>query len=519
MPPPLFDFFDKATLANSCHTLLEYFQHPAWIRCVEGRYLWVNKAFLKFFNVKMEQVIGKVNADFIPHDIAGKSYISEQEVLKKHCALTFRFNEKEYRTTVYKTPIFSNSKEIIAVAALMIDLTQELKLENQLHNTKEFYHSVLANMGEALFFINKNTHFEIINKKAEEILYEIGFKGPLTYEAWDKLFPNRYDKNGKKFTKTQKIILRALKGEFIINEEIYLTITNDCQKVFRASAIPFKNKYDNCILGVILTVTDITKEKNLLNNLAQKTKLVEQRNQELHQFAYSAAHDLRDPLRNISLSASLIYEKCKTQKYDEIHDIIERLLSTASYGGSLVKNLLDYSAANREMQMESVCLNTIMKQTINILSNLIEQAKAKITFSNLPTVFGNSQQLQIVFQNIISNAIRYKGSNPLTISISAQKKDSLWMISIQDNGPGINLEFKEEIFLPFKRLSANASSRSSGLGLSICRRIIDQHGGEIWLSSNSQRGACFNFTLKEKKNSPYLQSICSKFEQFNEDNG
>ena len=135
-------FFDKTMVANSCHTLLEYFQHPAWIRNLEGKYLWANNAFLKFFNVK--------------------------EVLRKHCALTFRVNEKKYRATVYKTPILSDNNEIIAVAALMVDLTQELELENQLNSTKEFYHSVVANMGEALFFINKNTHFEIINKKAKE---------------------------------------------------------------------------------------------------------------------------------------------------------------------------------------------------------------------------------------------------------------------------------------------------------------------------------------------------------------
>ncbi len=512
-------FFDKTMVANSCHTLLEYFQHPAWIRNLEGKYLWANNAFLKFFNVKMEEVINKTNYDFIPHDIANKSYISEQEVLRKHCALTFRVNEKKYRATVYKTPILSDNNEIIAVAALMVDLTQELELENQLNSTKEFYHSVVANMGEALFFINKNTHFEIINKKAKEILSEIGFKGPLTYRAWDKLFPNRYHKDGKKLIKNQKLITRALGGEFIFNEEIYLQVDEDCQKVYRASAIPFKNKHDNLIIGVILTVTDITKEKNLINNLAKKTKLVEQRNQELHQFAYSAAHDLHDPLRNISLSASLIYEKCKTQKYDEINNIIERLLSTAAYGGSLVKNLLDYSAANREMHMELVCLNTVMNQTMIALGDLIKQIKGEITFSNLPVIFGNSQQLQIVFQNIISNAIRYRGNNRLVISISAEKKDSLWIISIQDNGPGIKKEFKDEIFLPFKRLSANVNSRSSGLGLSICRRIIDQHGGEIWLSSKPQFGACFNFTLHEKQDYSRIQSNCGKFEQFNEDNG
>ncbi|AIK96893.1 PAS domain-containing sensor histidine kinase [Candidatus Odyssella acanthamoebae] len=494
LPPP----FDKMMIGNSCIALLEYFHQPAWIRRVDGRYVWVNKSFLKFFNVKMEDVIDKVSEDFLPPEIVETSYITEQEVLEKRCSLTFHIEQKQFRTTIHKTPVFSDSNEIIAVAALMIDLKQELELETQLAHAKDFYEILLTYMGECLFFINKNNEFELINKRGKEALNDLGFKGPLplTYEIWDNFLSNRYNTQGKKYTEDRKIIPRAWKGEVILNEEICLELKDGCQKFFLASATPFRNKNDNCIQGVILTVTDITKEKNLLNTLAQKTKLVEQRNQELHQFAYSAAHDLRDPLRNISLLASFIDEKLKKQDYEEVEFLLKKLLNTAAYGGSLVKNLLDYSAANREIKMEVVCLKDVVNRTITTLSNLIEQAEGKIIFNNLPIVRGNAQQLQIVFQNIISNAIRYKGQDPLVISISAERKSSLWVISIQDNGPGINEDFKEEIFLPFKRVRANTNSRSSGLGLSICRRIIEQHGGKIWLDPQPQTGACFKFTLE-----------------------
>jgi signal transduction histidine kinase len=494
IPPP----FDKAMVGNSCLALLEYFPYPAWLRSVEGRYLWINDSFLKFFKVSRDQVINKVNADFLPFDVAERSHISEQEVLEKRRSLTFHFEKKQYRATVHKTPIFSDNDEIIAVAALMIDLTQELALETQLARAKDFYEALLTNMGEALFFINQKNEFELINKRGRESLNDLGFKGPLTYETWDNFFSNRYDREGKKFTEDMKILPRAWKGEVILNEEICLEVKEGRQKFFLASAIPFRSKNDSCIQGIILTVTDITKEKNLLNTLAQKTKLVEERNQELHQFAYSAAHDLRDPLRNISLLASFIEEKLKKQEYDEIELLLKKLLNTAAYGGALVKNLLDYSAANREMKMEVVCLNDVVTQTITTLSNLIEEAQGTILFKHLPVVKGNAQQLQIVFQNIISNAIRYKGEEPLVVSISAERKSSSWIISIQDNGPGISEEFKEEIFLPFKRVKANLNSRSSGLGLSICRRIIEQHGGKIWLEPQpgTGAGACFKFTLE-----------------------
>lgn len=490
--------FDKAMTEEAFLSLLEYFNHPAWVRCVKGKYLWVNDSFLKLFNVKREDVINKVNADFIPPEILRTSAASEQEVLEKRCPLTFYLEGKEYRRIVYKTPIFSNDSEIIAIAGLMLDLAQERELETQLNSLKDFYHSLLSNMGEALLFINKDGNFDLINKRAKDMLAEYGFYGPYNHQSWINFFPKRYEKNGKRFPKNKGIFNKAMEGKTILDEEVhFLDPRNGQKKAFRASAIPFKNKEDNSTAGVILTVSDITQEKLLIDALAKKTKLVEQRNQELHQFAYSAAHDLRDPLRNISLSASLIYEKVKSNNYEGIEELLERLLKTASYGSSLVKNLLDYSAANREMEMEPTCLGEVVNQTIAVLNDLIEQSDARITFTTLPVVLGNPQQLQIVFQNIISNAINHKGNNPLIVSISAHRKKSLWVISIKDNGPGIKEEFRDEIFLPFKRLSANnAGGRSSGLGLSICRRIIEQHGGEIWLAPQSPPGACFKFTLK-----------------------
>ncbi|MBW8309978.1 MAG: PAS domain-containing protein [Candidatus Paracaedibacteraceae bacterium] len=492
IPPP----FDKTMIGSSCYALLKYFHHPAWIRLVDGRYVWVNQSFLNFFKVKLEQVIDKRNEDFLSPEIAEKSSATEQEVIEKRCSVTFHFEREDCRATVHKTPIFSDNNEIIAVAAVMVDLTQELELETQLACAKDFYEILLTNMGEALFFINKNNEFEIVNKRGQEALKDLGFKGPLNFKSWDSFFSERYGTDGKKYTEDMKIIPRAWKGEVILNEEVCVERKKGCKITFLASAIPFRSKTDNSIHGIILTVTDITKEKELLNNLAQKTKLIEQRNQELNQFAYSAAHDLRDPLRSISLLASFIEEKLKKQDYEEVEFLLQKLLNTAAYGGSLVKNLLDYSAANREIKMETVCLHDVVDHTINTLSNLIEQAEGKIIFNNLPTVLGNDQQLQIVFQNIISNAIRYKGDAPLSVSISAEQENSLWVISVQDNGSGISEEFKEEIFLPFKRLKANVHSRSSGLGLSICRRIIEQHGGKIWLDTLADRGACFKFTLK-----------------------
>ena len=490
---------NKECLYHSFLSLLEYYPSPVWIRNTKGKYLWVNEGFLKFFNVTQDQVINKSNEDFFPPDIIDKCYQSEQQVLEKKHPITFYFDEKKYRATVYKTPIFNKNNEIEALAALMTDLTPELEIETKLNTTTGFYQSILANMGEALLFINQKGEFEVVNKKGEEFFDKLGFDGPRTFHSWYEFFLKNYDKDaGKVYTKENAIMLKAMKGEESINEEISMITKNKSKITFRASAIPFKVKDSDSPLGVIMTVTDITNEKRMLNSIEDKKVLIEQRNEELHHFAHCAAHDLQDPLRNISLAASMMEENLREQNYDEISILLKRLLNTASYGSSLVKNLLDYSSANQEIQLEEICLKEILDHNVDILSGTIAQAGASIIYDALPTVLGNSQQLKIVFQNLISNAIHYKNKklSPPIITISATKKNSFWEISVQDNGPGIAKQYHEIIFHPFKRLTADTNSRSSGLGLSICRRVIEQHGGRIWLETKDKPGACFKFLLQ-----------------------
>lgn len=490
---------DKAYLTNSFLSLLEYYPSPVWIRDTKGTYLWVNKGFLNFFNVTQDQVINKSNEDFFPQDITDKCYQSEQQVLEKRHPITFYFDEKKYRATVYKTPIFNENNEIEALAALMTDLTPTLEIETQLNTTKGFYQSILSNMGEALLFMNIKGEFEVVNKKGEEFLDKLGFYGPRNFHSWYEFFLNSYDKeSGKIYTKDNAIMLKAMNGEECLNEEITMITKDGSKATFRASAIPFKDKTSDSSLGVIMTVNDITNEKHLLKSIEDKKILIEQRNEELHHFALSAAHDLQDPLRNISLAASMMEKNLQQQNYDEISILLQRLLKTASYGSSLVKNLLDYSSANQEIQLEEICLKDILDHNVDILSGTIAQADASIIYDTLPKVLGNSQQLKIVFQNLISNAIHYKNKklSPPIITISAAKKDSFWEISVQDNGPGIAKQFHEIIFHPFKRLTADINSRSSGLGLSICRRVIEQHGGKIWLETKDKPGACFKFLLQ-----------------------
>ncbi len=207
---------NKECLYHSFLSLLEYYPSPVWIRNTKGKYLWVNEGFLKFFNVTQDQVINKSNEDFFPPDITNKCYQSEQQVLEKKHPITFYFDEKKYRATVYKTPIFNENNEIEALAALMTDLTPELEIETKLNTTTGFYQSILANMGEALLFINQKGEFEVVNKKGEEFFDKLGFDGPRTFHSWYEFFLKNYDKDEDENTVHPKhVLLYNAKGNII----------------------------------------------------------------------------------------------------------------------------------------------------------------------------------------------------------------------------------------------------------------------------------------------------------------
>lgn len=486
------------TLNKGFLSLLHYYPSPAWVRSINGEYLWVNKGFLKFFNISSEEIINKSNKDLYLNNIMNMYTESDKDIFEKKLSITFSYDEKKYRANIYKTPIFNRKNKLVALAALMTDLTSTREIEVKLNQANNFHQSILDNMEESLIFVNMKGDFEIINKKGQDFLKKIGFYGSMNFDSWYEFFLTRRVKDPeKRLVKNNEIIPKALRGEKTINQEVTMLTKNNTHITFRASAIPFMDQDNNVILGAIITATDITHEKQILQYLKNSKQLIENRNEELHHFAHCAAHDLRDPLRSISLTASIMEKNLQEKNYKEIPVLLKRLLKATKYGGALVQNLLNYSSANQEAHLSEVYLKDIIDNNTEILKEIVTEADATINYGNLPSVIGNSQQLQIVFQNLITNAIYYsKKLSPPIITISAAKKTSFWEISVQDNGSGIDKQYHEVIFHPFKRLKANKDSRSTGLGLSICRRIIEHHGGKIWIESQKNEGATFKFLLK-----------------------
>lgn len=219
-------------------------------------------------------------------------------------------------------------------------------------------------------------------------------------------------------------------------------------------------------------------------------------NQALSEFGHAISHDLKGPLRHIVTYSDMLREMFGPQLGENGMKFATRLSVNARRATQLVEDLLAYAeAAEPKDEKTTVDLNTIYNDAVNDLHDSIEEAKAYIVANDLPKVVGHPSRLRQLMQNLIVNALRYKSAAPPVIGISVVTLEKEYLFSVQDNGIGIAPEYQAQIFEPLKRLHSRDDIEGSGLGLAACRRIVEAHGGRIWVESQEGEGATFFFTL------------------------
>jgi len=209
-------------------------------------------------------------------------------------------------------------------------------------------------------------------------------------------------------------------------------------------------------------------------------------NNELEQFAHVASHDLQEPLRMVASYVQLLERRYKDKLDTDANDFIGFAVEGANRMQMLINDLLMYSSVDtRGNPLKSIDCNTVLDQALVDLSVAIGQSRAVIANDDLPTVMADEVQLIQLFQNLLANAIKYHGENPLRIHISCKQKKNEWCFSISDNGMGIDSKYHERIFVIFQRLHSRNENSGTGIGLAICKRIVERHGGRIWVESES----------------------------------
>jgi light-regulated signal transduction histidine kinase (bacteriophytochrome) len=213
---------------------------------------------------------------------------------------------------------------------------------------------------------------------------------------------------------------------------------------------------------------------------------------ELNQFVYAASHDLQEPLRAISAYTQLLQRKYSTDP--EAAEMTGFVLEGANRMHSLITSLLTYSRTSATPRRTTVNLSAIVQWALANLSAEIRSAGAEITYQDLPEANIDESQFVQLFQNLIGNALKFRGQAPPRIEISAEDNGTEHLISISDNGPGIPPKYHAQIFEVFRRLHGK-DVPGNGIGLALCRRIVQAHGGRIWVESDGAAGSVFKFTI------------------------
>lgn len=220
-------------------------------------------------------------------------------------------------------------------------------------------------------------------------------------------------------------------------------------------------------------------------------------NEDLNQFAYSSSHDLREPLRMVSIYSQFLGRSLKDKLSEEESQYLEYVLKGAVRMEALVRDLLSYTQAAEKIEAEApiVDANVALNQALSSLAAAVDEAEARITRPHLPQVRIAEVHLVQIFQNLLGNALKYRGRDVPDIRIDALRQDDIWIFSVADNGIGIEEQYKEQIFGVFKRLHTDDEYAGTGIGLAICQRIVQRAGGRIWVESEPGRGSTFLFTL------------------------
>ncbi|MCU4924474.1 PAS domain S-box protein [Halobacteria archaeon AArc-dxtr1] len=289
---------------------------------------------------------------------------------------------------------------------------------------------------------------------------------------------------------------QVLRGEAVTDPNIYEIEAFDGEsRVIMEHGMPVRDEHGE-VSRAVVTLTDITERREYQRRLEETIEQLETSNERLEHFAYAASHDLQEPLRMVSSYLQLLEGRYEDALDDEGAEFLDFAVDGAERMRAMVDGLLEYSRVEtRGDPVEPVELDTVLEEVREDLQLQIEESDAEITVEQLPRVEGDASQLRQLLQNLLSNAIEYSGDEPPQITVSADRNGSRQTVSVHDEGIGIDPEYHDQIFEVFKRLHSRKDHAGTGIGLALCQRIVERHGGDIWVDSAANEGTTISFTL------------------------
>ncbi len=289
--------------------------------------------------------------------------------------------------------------------------------------------------------------------------------------------------------------LKKVRELYDSSEESYDEITFKDGRIFARNSRPFIHNDQN--VGRVWSFRNITTERQMQTKKDELLDEIQQINEELNQFAYTISHDLKAPLRGIQGLSEIIKMEAYDKLDDESKENFDLLIGKAAKMQDLIKGVLEYSRLGRSHEKHvTIDLNRVIEEIVSLLDC---EDKIEVRVENpLPVIKAEEMRINQLFQNLISNAVKYMDKEKGLVRINCKELEHFWQLSVSDNGPGIDPQYHEQIFRMFKSLSIDPNTDSTGIGLTLVKRIVEMYGGKIWVESQLGEGCTFIFTIPKK---------------------
>lgn len=424
-------------------------------------------------------------------------------------------------SSCWSIPIISSGNKIIGVLAYfsydervptreeentiesvrkVITLIFENKLSEQaIRESNKRYDLVAKATNDVIWDLDLNTEKIIWNEGIEHIF---GYADAIRESSYDWWLSNVHENDKNRVNKSlgQHIIDKKTHWE---EEYLFRCADNTYRFVYdRGFTIYDENNNAIRMIGAMQDISIIKQTERKLNELntelENRAQELATSNEELERFAYVASHDLQEPLRMVSSFLQLLKKKYDSQLDEQAQKYIYFAVNGSERMKQLIMDLLEYSRVGTNKDaFVLVDLNEVLTEVLQIYDEKIKKEEACVSVAILPTIWGNRVQLTQLFQNLIGNALKYRGQQKPVITIDIAQNEEEWVFSVQDNGIGIDPMYFKKIFIIFQRLHSKNEYSGTGIGLAICKKIIERHKGHIWLESKPEQGSTFYFSIPQ----------------------
>ena len=443
-----------------------------------------------------EEVIGKDIPPFVPADKVEEYRSNLRRGLQGESRASFEARRQTKGGSlidvgIWTAPLRDAQDQINGIMTIMADLTELKRTEEELRETHQILHAFIEAAPLALLTFGPDQRINMWSPGAEQIFgwtaEEVVGRDvpPFVPSGKEEEYKTNvqwvFDGGSRAGLETR----RSRKDGSAIDVGIWTAPLRDLQQK---------------VNGSMAIMVDVTQRKRTEEALSRYTDELARSNADLEQFAYLASHDLQEPLRMVSSYTQLLARRYKDKLDSDANEFISFAVDGATRMQDLINDLLAYSqVGSGSRPLEAVDCGTVFRRAVVNLSKAIDDSGAKVTSDHLPIVRGDEPQLTLLLQNLIANGIKFRGDPTPDVHLSAERRNGSWLFSVRDNGIGIEEEYSDRIFGIFQRLHTREQYQGTGVGLAICKRVVERHDGTIWVESKPGNGSVFRFTLPALK--------------------